>query len=85
MSTTPTVPVPPASLVPTRGRSVLAVLSVPLVFLLTPLGLALAVLARRDIRRTGRKGANWAMAGLVLNGAAIAFDVLVFHRLPMPF
>ena len=49
-----------------QGRNTLAVISVPAAFLCGPVGLVLAIIALRQISKTGQRGAAWAWTAIVV-------------------
>ncbi|MHB2021740.1 MAG: DUF4190 domain-containing protein [Mycobacteriales bacterium] len=67
---------------PRSGRlNVLAVLSLVCAFLFWPLGIVFGHLARRQIRRTGERGAGVALTGLIISYLCLAAAILVVSGL----
>jgi hypothetical protein len=52
-------------------------LALALALLVAPVGLALGILARRRVRRTGEEGAGTALAAIVVGGVLTAVYVLL--------
>jgi hypothetical protein len=58
-------PYPPPP--PTRGTNVMAILSLIFAFVLSPVGIVLGHIAKRQLRTSGEEGGGLATAGLVLS------------------
>lgn len=55
----------------------LAILSLVMIFIFTPLALVFGLIARKQIRDTGENGDGMALAGIIVGGISIAFFVLL--------
>jgi hypothetical protein len=61
-----------------RPTNTLAILSLVMAFVFSPVGLVLGIVARRQIRQTGEQGDGLALAGIIIGGIATALAVLAF-------
>jgi Domain of unknown function (DUF4190) len=59
-----------------RPTNTLAILSLVMAFVFSPVGLVLGIVARRQIRQTGEQGDGLALAGIIIGGIATALAVL---------
>lgn len=59
-----------------RPTNTLAILSLVMAFVFSPVGLVLGVVARRQIRQTGEQGDGLALAGIIIGGIGTALAVL---------
>ncbi|WNV76623.1 DUF4190 domain-containing protein [Geodermatophilus sp. DSM 44513] len=55
-----------------------AILALVMAFVVSPVGLVLGILARRQIRQTGEQGDGLALAGIIVGGIGTALVVLAF-------
>ena len=61
-----------------RPTNTLAILSLVMAFVFSPVGLVLGIVARRQIRQTGEQGDGLALAGIIVGGIGTALAVLGF-------
>ncbi len=61
-----------------RPTNTLAILSLVMAFVFSPVGLVLGIVARRQIRQTGEQGEGLALAGIIIGGIGTALAVLGF-------
>ena len=61
-----------------RPTNTLAILSLVMAFVFSPVGLVLGIVARRQIRQTGEQGDGLALAGIIVGGIATALGALAF-------
>ena len=61
-----------------RPTNTLAILALVMAFVVSPVGLVLGIVARRQIRQTGEQGDGLALAGIIVGGIGTALAVLVF-------
>ncbi|MGY1764128.1 DUF4190 domain-containing protein [Geodermatophilus sp. SYSU D00779] len=68
---------PPGYVYP-RPTNTLAILSLVMAFVFSPVGLVLGIVARRQMRQTGEQGEGLALAGIIIGGIGTALAVLAF-------
>ncbi len=61
-----------------RPTNTLAILALVMAFVVSPVGLVLGIVARRQIRQTGEQGDGLALAGIIVGGIGTALGVLAF-------
>ena len=61
-----------------RPTNTLAILSLVMAFVVSPVGLVLGIVARRQIRQTGEQGDGLALAGIIIGGIGTVLAVLAF-------
>lgn len=60
-----------------RPTNTLAIVSLVLIFTVTPAALVTGIIARRQIRQTGESGDGMALAGIICGALSIAFVVVI--------
>ena len=60
-----------------RPTNTLAIVSLVLIFVVTPAALVTGIIARRQIRQTGESGDGMALAGIICGALSIAFIVVI--------